>query len=76
MEVSKVQAFLGIVVVLVGVVTTAIIGLTPVVGGYPTEPYTEHLKIFGSVYGGIIGIVIGFFFGKQSSGSKKTSEND
>jgi hypothetical protein len=66
MKISKVQAILSICVVLAFIVVTIIVALTPVVGGYPPEGYTEHLKTFSSLYSGIVGIVIGFFFGKRS----------
>lgn len=64
MKVSLLQAILSILIVLVFLGVTAVVALTPVLGGYPTEPYTEHLKTFSSLYSGIIGIVIGYFFGK------------
>lgn len=66
MNVSKLQATLGIVVVVVFVFVTGVVALTPVVGGYPPAPYTEHLKTFASLYSGIVGLVIGYFFGQKS----------
>ena len=66
MKVSILQAILSILVVVVFLMVTAIIALTPVLGGYPPEPFTEHLKIFSSLYSGIIGIVIGYFFGRRA----------
>jgi hypothetical protein len=65
MKISKLQAILSILIVSIFSLVTAIVALTPVLGGYPPEPYTEHLETFASLYSGIIGIIIGFFFGKQ-----------
>jgi len=66
MKVSAVQAVLSILIVLVFLTVTATVALTPVLGGYPPEPFTEHLKTFTSIYSGIIGIIVGFFFGKHA----------
>ena len=65
-NVTRIQAILSICVVGVFLAVTAVVALTPVVGGYPPEPYTEHLKTFSSLYSGTIGLIIGFFFGKKS----------
>ena len=66
MTISKVRAIISIVIVIGFFVVSAGIVLTPVVGGYPPEPYTEHLKTFGSLYSGIVGLIIGFYFGKRA----------
>mgnify|MGYP006290737521 CR=1 FL=1 len=68
MKISKLQAILSILIVGVFLIVTAIIALTPVLGGYPPEPFTEHLKTFSSLYSGIIGLIIGYFFVKQKEG--------
>jgi hypothetical protein len=68
MRVSTLQAVLSILIVLVFLAVTAIVALTPVLGGYPPEPFTEHLKTFSSLYSGIIGLIVGFFFGRRSDG--------
>lgn len=69
MKISTLQAILSIIIVVVFLLVTAIVALTPVLGGYPTEPYTKHLKTFTSLYSGIIGLIIGFFFGRRSDGN-------
>ena len=66
MTVSNLQAVLSICVVGVFVFVTAIVALTPVVGGYPPDSYTEHLRTFSSLYSGLVGLIVGFFFGKRS----------
>ena len=68
MEISKAQATISIVVVSAFVLFTGIIALTPVIGGYPPGEYTEHLKTFSSLYSGIIGLIIGYYFGKGKKG--------
>ena len=66
MRVGFLQAVLSVLIVAIFLIVSAVIALTPVVGGYPPEQYTEHLKTFASLYSGIIGIIIGFFFGRRS----------
>jgi hypothetical protein len=70
MKVSLLQAILSILIFLVFLIVTATIALAPVLGGYPLEPYTEHLKSFASLYTGIVGIIIGYYFGKQQADDK------
>lgn len=67
MKISILRAIISILIVVVFLVVTAIVALTPVLGGYPPEPYTEHLKTFSSLYSGIIGLIVGYFFGKRSN---------
>jgi hypothetical protein len=69
MKVTRLQAILSIMVVGFFLIVTAIVALTPVLGGYPTAPYSEHLKTFASLYSGIVGLVVGFFFGRRKSDS-------
>jgi hypothetical protein len=69
MNISRLQSILSIMVVGVFISVTAIVALTPVVGGYPPEPYSEHLKTFSSLYSGIVGLVVGFFFGRRVEGT-------
>ncbi len=67
MQVSRLQAILSLCIVCSFLVVTAIVALTPVVGGYPPTEYTEHLKSYASLYSGIVGLIIGFFFGKRAA---------
>ncbi len=62
MSASKVRAILSICVVAVFLLVTSVIALAPVLGGYPVEPFREHLKDWGSIYSGIVGLIIGFYF--------------
>ena len=65
MKWNTLQAILSIMIVAVFLAVTAVVALTPVVGGYPPEPFTEHLKTFATLYSGIIGLIVGFFFGRK-----------
>jgi hypothetical protein len=65
MKIAQLRSLLSIAVVIVFVLVSAIVALTPVVGGYPPEPYTDHLKTVGSLYSGIVGLIIGYFFGER-----------
>ena len=66
MRIDRLQAIVSVLIIATFVAVTAIIALTPVVGGYPTDVYTEHLKTFASLYSGIVGLIVGFYFGKSS----------
>jgi hypothetical protein len=70
MRVSTLQAVLSILIVVVFLAVTSVVALTPVLGGYPPEPFTEHLKTFSSLYSGIIGLIVGFFFGRRADGKE------
>ena len=76
MKLTTLQAVLSILIVSVFVMVTAIIALTPVLGGYPPETFTEHLKTFTSVYSGIIGLIIGYFFGKKADRYSEKCSSD
>ncbi len=76
MKVSKLQAILAISVISVFLIITAIIALVPVVGGYPPDEYTKHLQTFSSLYSGIVGLIIGFFFGRKSEEGAGKGEKD
>lgn len=67
MKISKLQAIISIMVISFFLIMSSIIALVPVVGGYPPQGYTEHLKAYSAMYSGIIGIIIGFYFGKAIS---------
>lgn len=71
MKVTTLQAVLSIMIVAAFLLVTAVVALTPVLGGYPPEPFTEHLKTFSSLYSGIIGLIVGFFFGRNTGGDKE-----
>lgn len=66
MKISTLQAVLSILIVAAFLAVTVIVALTPVLGGYPPEVYTEHLKTFATLYSGIIGLIVGFFFGRHA----------
>jgi hypothetical protein len=68
MKVSRLQAVLSILIVGFFVLISAIIALTPVLGGYPPQPYTELLKTFSTLFSGIVGLIVGYFFGKHTDG--------
>lgn len=66
MKLTKLQAILAISVVGIFLTVSSIIALTPVIGGYPPGVYTKHLQTFSSLYSGIVGLVLGYFFGRRT----------
>lgn len=73
MKVTKLQATLAVIVVTIFTLVTAIMALAPLIGVDSTTSL-EHLKAFSSIYGGIVGIIIGYFFGKQSAGGQAAGQ--
>jgi len=67
MNVNKMQAIISILVIAVFVIATCIIALIPILAERNPQLYTEHLKTFASLYSGIIGIIVGYYFGKGRS---------
>ena len=67
MQVQGVRAIISILVISGFLLTSVVIALTPVLGGYPTAEYTEHLNAFASLYSGIVGIILGFYFGRSQA---------
>jgi hypothetical protein len=33
--------------------------------GAPPSEYTEHLKAYWSLYSGVMGLIVGYYFGKK-----------
>ncbi|HNY32718.1 MAG TPA: hypothetical protein PKO15_17675 [Fibrobacteria bacterium] len=65
MKTSLLQAILSILVVSAFLIVTTVVALVPILGGYPPDTYTEHLKTFASLYSGVVGIVVGYYFGRN-----------
>lgn len=61
-----VQGVLAVLICATFLLVSATIALAPIIGGYPPELFTEHLKTFSSMYSGVIGVVVGYFFGKKA----------
>jgi hypothetical protein len=70
MKISTVRAVISILIVACFLGVTSVIALTPVVGKYPPSDYTEHLKTWASLYSGLVGLILGYYFGKR--GEKDT----
>lgn len=66
MEVSKIQAILAISVVGTFAIVVLSLMLAPLLGvqAPPGTDYADLVKIFSSAYSGIVGIVLGYYFGK------------
>jgi len=73
MNASQMRAYLAISVFTVFLVGSAFIALVPIVRGLPADAYTEHLKTFTAMYSGVVGAIIGYYFGKQDANSPEKS---
>jgi hypothetical protein len=63
------QAALGIMIVGFFLVVSAALLLVPLFGGLPPEGFSAALDKYVSVSSGIVGMVVGFFFGRKSGGA-------
>ncbi|CAM2145983.1 conserved protein of unknown function [Pararobbsia alpina] len=66
MTTEKVTSIMSLMVVGCFVFTSSLVVIAPVLTGKPTAEYTEHLKTYWSLYSGIIGLIVGFYFGKRN----------
>jgi uncharacterized membrane protein YfcA len=76
MEHSKTQGILSIIIVSVFMIVTGIIAIytyaNDLQGNVDGNITTEHLKDYFALFTGIIGTIIGYYFGK---GSKQKSKS-
>lgn len=67
MQISKVQAIIGILIVVSVLAVASIIVLAPIFSGNPADKYIDVLQTWANLFTGTLGIVAGYFFGKQKS---------
>ena len=65
MEISTARLTLSIIIVGAFVLTTLIFALAPIFAGTPLSEIIENFKLFSSAYSGIVGMIVGFYFGKS-----------
>jgi nitric oxide reductase large subunit len=64
---DSVRAIIALSIVLGALLVCALLVLLPLLGGIQnTQNYTAMLKDFGGLFSGIIGTIIGYYFGKSS----------
>ena len=64
MNIKSPQFFLSLIIVGAFVLITVIFALAPIIGGTSLEEIKENFKLFSSAYSGIVGIIVGYYFGK------------
>jgi hypothetical protein len=65
MDTDTTRNILSLVVVIGVLLVAAVIVLVPVFGDLPLAPYMELLKAWGALFSGVIGMVLGFHFGRS-----------
>lgn len=68
MTLETTRNIVAIIIVAGFVLTAAIIGLVPVLGLGKTDVSTQYLQTYSSVYSGVVGTIMGFYFGKSKMG--------
>lgn len=64
-NVEETRNIIALIIILGFVLTLGIIGLVPILGLGNTDVSTEYLKTYGSAYSAIVGVVMGYYFGKS-----------
>ena len=66
---ENVRAVLALTVVLGVFAVRAVLVLLPLLGGVQnTQSYVMMLKDFGGLFSGIVGTIMGYYFGKSGAG--------
>ena len=75
MSINKVRAFIAIAIVGIFMLITGVMALYPLISETQVnlKDYSDFFAKIASVYTGIIGVIVGFYFGriKDSSNDKK-----
>jgi len=67
MNIEKVRSVLAITVVSGVLVISGLLVLLPLLGGVQNAmQYTDVLKDFSGIFSGIVGTIIGYYFGKSN----------
>jgi len=66
---QTVRAILSLVVVVSFILVSAVIALAGVLTDNPPDKYADQLKTYTAATSGIIGIILGYYFGKRDEGS-------
>ena len=61
---NKTTDKIALIIVISFITIYGIMALLPYIMGLPPHEYTEHMKEYESMYSGIIGIIIGYYFHK------------
>jgi len=65
MNTEKTTSILSIMVVGSFLLTSTIITIFPLLVGRPATDFIEHLKVFGGLFSGMVGIILGYYFGQK-----------
>jgi len=66
MNTTKIRGILALVVVIGVLIVCGLLAILPLVGGVQNEQdYVGILKDFGGLFSGIVGTIIGYYFGKK-----------
>jgi hypothetical protein len=63
----KPQDIISLFVVVVFVLVTVALTMIPLVAGLPVQEYAGSMERFASLYSGIVGTVLGYYFGRTHS---------
>lgn len=78
MSINKIRAIIAVVVIGIFMVITAIMAIYPLFAETRVQlsEYSDFFAKIASVYTGIIGVIVGYYFGrsKDSADSKKSEE--
>jgi len=66
MNPNQIRGWIALIVVVVVLLTTAFLAVAPLVGGVQNvADFQTVMKDYGSLFSGIVGTIIGYYFGKK-----------
>lgn len=68
MKTEKLKAIISLILITAFVLTSSILALIPPLKGAPAGEYTAHMQNYWTLYSGVIGVIIGYYFGKKEEG--------
>ena len=72
MKINKVRGFLAIIIVTSIMLVISLIALEPLLIG--SKINMELLKTWSSIWSGVLGIILGYYFGKRDDESKEEKD--
>lgn len=77
MKLKNIRAVLAITILGVFMLITAVMALYPLFtdSSVDLNAYADFFAKIASVYTGIIGVIVGFYFGKKSKNKKSSNTN-
>lgn len=71
MNTEKTKSVISIIIVLTFCFVGATLALYPILSGTPIAEYMENIRIFFAMYSGIVGVIVGYYFGSNNKNDQQ-----